>query len=280
MRLKLLLLLAVIIAAPASRAEPVPQRIVSMNLCTDQLLMDLVDPERIVAVSFLAADPISSNMPDLARTIGTHRGTAEEVLSLNPDLVVAGTFSTRHAVGILRALDYRVEQFTPAQSIEGVIENIERMGDLVGANARADQLVSQIRQARQAATHAVRPADPPLIYANYAVNGYTAGPGSLLADLVQTAGFTTLAETLERPGTRPVSLEQLIVSDPDVIDLGDDYGDPPSRGTQALKHPALKYLIDRSDVINVPARQTLCGTSRIATTLDTLRQKRREMLAP
>ena len=76
-------------------AEPSgPRRIVSLNLCTDQLLM-LLAPERIAALSILATDPLLSVMAAEARRYPLVRGDAEEVLRFDPDLVVAAPFAAR-----------------------------------------------------------------------------------------------------------------------------------------------------------------------------------------
>ena len=65
-------------------------RIVSLDLCTDQLLVELVDRARIAAVTHLAADPTVSAIPEKARGIPITRGAAEDVLRYDPDLILAG----------------------------------------------------------------------------------------------------------------------------------------------------------------------------------------------
>ena len=63
-------LLALLLAPwPANAGERAPQRIVSLNLCTDQLLMMLVEPERIAAVSYHAVNPDTSNLAREARDL-------------------------------------------------------------------------------------------------------------------------------------------------------------------------------------------------------------------
>ena len=78
-----------------------PQRIVSTNICTDQLLIKLVDQKRIASLSHLASDPHSSWIATEASTLHLNRGTAEEVISLNPDLIITSTFSFRPTLSIL-----------------------------------------------------------------------------------------------------------------------------------------------------------------------------------
>ncbi len=52
-----LVMMALLAATPAAAQ---PQRIASMNLCTDQMVLLLADKSRIVSVSFLGADPAES----------------------------------------------------------------------------------------------------------------------------------------------------------------------------------------------------------------------------
>ena len=85
----------------ASRAAGPAQRIVSLNLCTDELLLRLADPAKIASVTWLSRNP-GSNVPELAARVPINYGLAEQVLAVEPDLVLAGTFTTRIAVGMLK----------------------------------------------------------------------------------------------------------------------------------------------------------------------------------
>ena len=81
---------AVLVAALAAPAGAAPERIVSINLCTDLLLMLLADPEQIASVSFLASEPQSSAMVAESVAYPANYGRAEEVFLMDPDLVPAG----------------------------------------------------------------------------------------------------------------------------------------------------------------------------------------------
>ena len=108
--LALMLGLAAFAAGPghsAARAQA-PQRIVSLTVCTDQPLLDLVPRKRIAALSYLAVDPTLSLKVDEARGLKLVRGMAEEVLALKPDLVIAQEYSTTATVDLLQRLGFRV----------------------------------------------------------------------------------------------------------------------------------------------------------------------------
>ena len=70
----------------AAHAET-PQRIVSLNICTDELLLRLVEPSRVASVTWLSRDPSLSNIAALAAAVPVNHGSAEEVIPSAPDLV-------------------------------------------------------------------------------------------------------------------------------------------------------------------------------------------------
>src|SRR5260370_42489499 len=70
-------------------------RIASMNLCTDQLLIPLADPEQILGLSRYSRDRSQSFAANAARRYRILSGGAEDILVLKPDVVVAGLFDKR-----------------------------------------------------------------------------------------------------------------------------------------------------------------------------------------
>jgi iron complex transport system substrate-binding protein len=80
-----------------------------MNVCTDQLAMLIAGEGQLHSVSALASDPRTSAMAGEARAFPANHALAEEIFLMQPDLVLAGTFSARATVGLLRRLGFRVE---------------------------------------------------------------------------------------------------------------------------------------------------------------------------
>ena len=82
-----------LLAATLSAAAAEPRRIVSFNLCADQLVLALADPEQIAGLSPYAADPALSIVADKARQFRRLDWQSESTIALSPDLVLVGFFA-------------------------------------------------------------------------------------------------------------------------------------------------------------------------------------------
>lgn len=260
----LLLLSSVIICAlwsPAAGAG-VPQRIASLNLCTDQLLLMLVPRARIASVTAWAAHPASSYMAAAARGIPTNRGSVETVLPQHPDLILASQYTDVMLVQALKRLGYRVETLAVPHNLVQARAYILRFGTLVGAEAEARRLVDRMAQRLRAIDTAVASGDKPELAAVYAPNGMTVGQGAELAEVITRAGWRNLGSELHVHGYGSIALEQLLAAQPRLLVLdvtatdGDDHIDSIAQGY--LAHPALAALRRRVRTVVMPPRLSEC----------------------
>lgn len=232
------LALAVAAAAAPTAADP-PARVVSTNLCTDQLAMLVAAPGQLVSVSAVARDPVASAMAREAAAYPVNHGTAEEILLLAPDLVLAGAYGRPDTRAMLDRLGIRVEAFPIEASFDDVRANLARMGAALGREARAAELVA----AMDAALAAVPPPEggarprAALFYAN----AYTSGAGTLADAILTAAGFANVASERGVAGLARLPLEALVMADPDLIVAGQDYP-APARAQEVLRHPAARAL--------------------------------------
>ena len=85
-----------------------------------------------MSVSYIARDPRASAMAEEAEDLsGSTVGLAEEIYLMQPDLVIAGAYSTRATVALLRRLDIPVVVFDPASSLDDVRDRITQMGEVL-----------------------------------------------------------------------------------------------------------------------------------------------------
>lgn len=257
-------------ASPGAAANaPPPARVVSINLCTDQLAMLLAAPGQLVSVSHLARDPLSSAMADTARAWPVNRGGAEEVFLMRPDLVLAGTQAAQTTVAMLRRLGLRVETFAPENGWDDIRVGIARMGRLLGREAEAAVLLAGI-EARLAALPRAGPRPGAVIYHP---NGYATGSGTLADAVLRAAGFRNLAAEAGIAGGGVLALEALVMAAPDVVITGPRYPGT-SRAESLLDHPALA----RVPQARLADARWVCGTPHLLDALEELTGYRVNMM--
>lgn len=240
---------------PGAFAEPA--RVMSLNVCTDQLAMLMAKPGQLISVSALADDPHLSFHRDLARALPRNRGLAEEVIAATPDLVVTGKFSLHNTTLVLRRLGYRVEEFTYVQSVESIPAEIRRMGALLGANANAEDMAAGF----EADLAAIAPGQcsRPVRALAYEQNGIALGTGTLMDSAMQAAGLVNVAAEQGFVGMTPFPLELLVKDAPDILVVPDIMADTPSLADQIASHPAIGALSGKVLQVRVPAGSLACG---------------------
>jgi iron complex transport system substrate-binding protein len=267
--------LALALNLATAHAAP-PQRIVSLNLCVDQILVDLVARERIAAVTHLAADASVSAAPEKFARIPAIRGAAEEVLARDPDLVIAGVYSTPATVDLLRRLGRRVVLVPMPQTIDGVRALIITLAETVEAPAAGQALVAAM-DARLAAARPASSANPSALI--YQINNYVTGRGSLLDEALARAGFRNAGGDVAIFANGKTSLESIVATPPDVLILASNPDDYTTSVGDNLRHPALAALRARIPSVVLPWSLSLCGTHHIATAIEQLAAARARLLA-
>lgn len=265
------------LALAAAPAVAQPARIVSLNLCTDQLTLALADRARIASLSYLVADPALSVSTAAAADLRLNHGRSEEILPLEPDLVIVGRNATRPTVLLLRRLGYTLVELDLTHSLADVRERIRQLGHSLGDDDRAEALI-QAFDARLAAAGAPSPGRrPTALYLQ--PNGYTAGRGTLIGDIIEHAGFENLGARLAVEGHGQLSLEALLVTAPDVIITDDNTPRTPALAYETLRHPAIAALTADAERVTVPLRYWICGLPETLRAVEILAEARRRVVA-
>lgn len=263
---------ALALSAPAGAAEPAakPQRIVSLNLCVDQILIDLVPRARLRGLSFLATDPSMSQTWREADGIAAVRGEAEEVLSLDPDLVIAGEFTTGATVDLLRRLGRRVEIVPMASNFSAIRDVVGRIAALTGEEDAGRRMIAEFDRRLADVDAAAHRGEPRPRAVAVQVNSLAAGPESLIDEVLATAGFDNMARSARLgPGGR-LPLESLLADPPDVIVRANSARDFRTVLGDNLRHPAFAALEQGKPSLHLPMSEWLCGTTRIVKAVERL----------
>ncbi len=261
-----ILALAAILAAPASAA---PRRIMSINQCADQLVLALLPPSRIVSVSWLSRDPATSQMAAAARRVPANRGSAEEVLRAQPDLVIAGSYTTPATRALVRRLGIPLLELGPADDFPAIRAQILQVAHAVGAEPRGEALAAHLDAG---VSRLKAETGPALRVAAWDSAGFAAQPGSLYATLLAAAGARNVAT---EAGVTP-DIETLLKLRPAVLVRGGTGARDTPRGDR--DQPLVRHLWAGRTVI-VPPTATMCGTPYTADAALALRAKLRVLLS-
>ena len=257
-------------AMPGAAVEAMrPQRIVSLDACTDQLLVELVSRERIAAVTHLAADPIVSAIPEKARGIAITRGAAEDVLRHDPDLVLAGPYGVSTTVDLLQRLGRKVVVVPLANDLDQVRASVREVAAAVGEVTAGEALIAAYDRRLAGLARGTHAASPPTAVV-YQVSGAVSGPGSLADAMLAAAGLRNMAEMYRLTQQGHVPLELLLAQPPDLLVLSSSPEDFRAAIADNLRHPVIGILRRRQASLELPWRMWLCGTPHILDAVEQL----------
>ena len=255
--------------ATAPPGNATPGRIVSINACTDQLLLALADRDQILALTNYARDPRMSFYADRAEGINAIRGTAEEVMKLKPDLVLAGSFTRRATREQLAAQGLQIATFSPARSIEDVRKQIAEAAYLLGQDGRGRALIAELDAAFADLDGSSR---IPLRALQLQRRAFASGSGTLIDDIMQRLGITNAGTDIGIKNVGRASLEAVLKAKPDLLILDSANPGAADQGTALLAHPGLEDFVPPQRRVVIPLNQLVCGGPGVVLAARTLRR--------
>lgn len=260
-------LAAAVLSATAAPAAP-PQRVVSTNLCADQLVLGLLPRARIAAVSPLAADPTLSAAFEQARGIPVVTPSAEDVIRQRPDLVVAGSFRERKAAEIVARQGIAVHRLPSPEGLDATEAMIRTLAARLEVPAAGEAMIARLR-ADLASAKATAPATPQTALI-WRPNGYTSGAKSVSGEILEAVGYRNLAASLGVTRGGAVSVEAVLAAKPDVLVIDDHMNTATSRAQAIVTHPALAAL--PAQRVRVPTAAWICAGPSLAAAAQALVQ--------
>ena len=205
----------------------------SLKVCTDELLLDLVPPSRIGSITFLSREKASLRQWPQAANIPVNHNTAEEILATHPDLILTDSFIAPSLRPLLAKTGATVVEVPPAENFDQIRTSVRLVAKAVGEEARGEALIAHMdAELRELAAH--RPAKV-LSVAQWGGGGYVPGKGGLFDTLLTAAG----ARNVEQGSFGYYDVESLIAADPDALVYGDIYAGTTSLRADQDLHPAL-----------------------------------------
>jgi cobalamin transport system substrate-binding protein len=250
-----------------------PERIISLAPGNTEILFALGLGDKVVGVTdYCNYPPEALEKPKVG---GFSTVDIEKVLSLAPDLILAANIHIETVVPELERRGLRVVTLNP-QTIDEVLTSITQVGALTGTEAKASQLVNEMRGRIEAVTDRVSSfsdAQKPRVFClTWQDPIWTAGHGTFMGDMIEEAGGKNIFGDVD--GNKTVDLETVITRNPQVIlvDTGmGSSGEGPFnwaknedrlKGTDARMNNRI-YSVD-SDLIDRPGPRIVDGLELIA----------------
>jgi iron complex transport system substrate-binding protein len=238
---QVLLLANVLLLAPPhtdAAQVPPPRRVASLNLTADEVLVDILPLETIVAVTAAADEAGMSNIvgrvpQSVARFL---KADLERLLALHPDLVVVSDYTDADFLRALQRSGLPFHRMTGLDSIPGFRRAILDLGRAVGEEGAARRLVKSFDARLAELERRLAGVEQPRVL--YWSSPFTAGAGTAIGALITCGGARNAAREMGISGLAPLGAERAFLSDPDIVLIGAVPGE-----ADALRaHPLLSQL--------------------------------------
>ena len=238
--------------APPAKAPAVPQRIVSINLCADQLVLALADRGQIAGLTKNATDAEMSGEAAKAHGIPLLSNSAEQILAIEPDLIIGMPASRSAALRALPKQSYPLLDLATANTVDEIYTSIRETAAAVGHPERGTALIARM----QGELAGLPKPGKGRVAAYYQRRGYMTGTGTLIDELMTRVGLVNLAGKLGKPPLSQLSLEEMVAAEPDFLIVESATDKVTDQGSEMLHHPALKDI----PRISVPQAWTVCSS--------------------
>ena len=215
-----------------------PSRVLSLNICTDQLLLALAPERRIASVTFMAREQVPVRYWPQARRIPVNYGSAEEILAARPDLVLAGPFLPPLTRKVLADSGVTLVEVPLAENFEQIRAVTRQVARALHTEARGEVLIAHMNEDLRAAVR-LKPARPIRI-AQWGNAGYVPGNNGIFGAMLGAIGAVSIAD-----GASFYDVEALIAGKPEALIYSDTYAGLATLRRDQDEHPALKAKLPR-----------------------------------
>ena len=231
--------------------EEKPARIVSSALATDEYVMALAEKSRVAAVTKMSEDEGISNVAGLTDGIETkiESVTAEQIISLKPDLVLVPSYVDPEVLKQLEAAEVTVYQLKDDSSFAGILSSVKEIGALIGEKEKAAEIVSDVEKRMAGLEEKGADVKDKKRVLYWTQQNSSVTENTTIGEMITIAGGINAVTEAgikgdEYPDYPNLSKEKIVELDPDVIITSDWQYD----GSEATfieewkKDPALKNI--------------------------------------
>jgi iron complex transport system substrate-binding protein len=236
-----------------SPVHAAPRRIVSLDYCADQFVLALADRAQIAAVSRGALRD-DSYFRARAHGLRRTRGTLEEVLALQPDLIVRNWGGSWDAESAYGRFGVPVLQVGDAPTFAAARADVRDAAVVIGHVERGAAIVGDLDSRLARLTRAAPRHRAPVMYLS--AGGAVAGSGVLMDDVITIAGGRNVRTDAS---WTVLPLERMIETPPALIALGFfDHGRTRMNAWSPSRHPVLRRSLAQARTVTLPTAAIAC----------------------
>ena len=228
-----------------------PQRILTVSAGTDELMLGLVEPERMAAINESLADREHTNIPwvcDRIPTVIPRSPSVEQIAALRPDLVVVTPWMSRENIDAIRELNVPVLVCKSAATMEDIHDNIRLYAAAVGEVERGEKLIGMMEEKLAEIRAKVERVPEEKKHKSIALISIMVNYGGACCTFDELCRYTDSINAKAAAGNRmgqEMTKEQLVAANPDYIFLP-SYEDAETReenyGRQYMEDPSLQQM--------------------------------------
>jgi iron complex transport system substrate-binding protein len=198
-----------------------PQRVVSLSPAVTEILYALGAQDLLVGrTDFCVYPDAAMDIPSIG---GISNLNIENILTLNPDLVISGSMVGKKVTDQMDAMGTPMVCVIEKPKFEALYDNILAIGKLIGKEQAADSLNKLLSDkvtkllSTQSPSHSATQSPSHSVYyvVGFGPSGnFTAGGNTFINDIIRMAGGRNIAEGIDGWS---YSLEALMKEDPDYI---------------------------------------------------------------
>jgi iron complex transport system substrate-binding protein len=244
-------LLALLLGAAAAGAQtPAPQRVASLNLASDEILVDILPISRLVAVTALVDEKGTSNaVGRVPRNVPRFpKVDVERLIALKPDLVVVSEYTDADVLRSLQQSGLKVHRMVGLDSLPGFRKALLDLAAVVGEKAAAEKLVADYDARLAEVDRRIQGAARPRLL--YWASGFTAGSKTAFDALIHCGGGENAAALAGISGITPLGAERAFSLDPDWLFIGKET----TTSKEIHDHPLLSRMraVKAGHVVEMP----------------------------
>ena len=228
-----------------------PQRILTVSAGTDELMLGLVEPERMAAINESLADREHTNIPwvcDRIPTVIPRSPSVEQIAALRPDLVVVTLWMSRENIDAIRELNVPVLVCKSAATMEDIHDNIRLYAAAVGEVERGEKLIGMMEEKLAEIRAKVEKVPEEKKHKSIALISIMVNYGGAGCTFDELCRYTDSINAKAAAGNRmgqEMTKEQLVAANPDYLffpSYEDGATNEENYGRQYLEDPSLAQM--------------------------------------